>query len=541
MHDNAVKAKLRRGECVYGTSLEDCLSPEMPVVLAAAGLDFFFVDTEHSPASYGEIQALCRTAHDRGIVPLVRVTENLPHLISRALDVGASGVIVPRLKSAEEARAIVKCVKFPPRGERGFGLRSVNTDLKGGPAPAAIESCNQETMVVAMIETREAVEAVEKIATVKGVDALFIGPYDLSLSLGTPNACTTAGCHADKGDRWAAEATAKWYGLARRPHYGTVIAAARRADPSALTLDALVTLTQDRLSPTIVRATAVSLLGRYPGSAAAGAVAQSLEDEESIVRHAAVEGSDALAPEDRIRRLSPLVQDPVKAVRAAAARALAETPGFSPGPDEAPRFQSAIAEFEAAMRHLLDFTSSGFNLGNLYAAQRRPADAEQYYRVALRIDPLFFRARVNYAMLLAGQGRLADAERELRAAAQAEPNLVEARYNLGLLLAETSRLKEAVAEFERVVRADPRFTRAHYNLALAERDRGRLAAARASLDRALAIEPDNGDILFAVVDLLVRQNRLDEARKTAERWAERLPNDPRARDILTRLSRTGLR
>ncbi len=184
MHHNAVKAKLRRGECVYGTSLEDCLSPEMPVVLAAAGLDFFFIDTEHSPASYGEIQALCRTAHDRGIVPLVRVTENLLPLISRALDVGASGVIVPRLKSAEEVRAIVKFVKFPPLGERGFGLRSVNTDLKGGLAPAAIESCNQETMVVAMIETREAVEAVEKIAAVKGVDALFIGPYDLSLSLG---------------------------------------------------------------------------------------------------------------------------------------------------------------------------------------------------------------------------------------------------------------------------------------------------------------------------------------------------------------------
>jgi 2-keto-3-deoxy-L-rhamnonate aldolase RhmA len=184
MHPNAVKAKLRRGECVYGTSLEDCLSPEMPVVLAAAGLDFFFVDTEHSPASYSEIQALCRTAHDRGIVPLVRVTENLPPLISRALDVGASGVIVPRLKSAEEVRAIVKCVKFSPLGERGFGLRSVNTDLKGGLAPAAIEASNRETMVVAMIETREAVEAVEKIAAVKGVDALFIGPYDLSLSLG---------------------------------------------------------------------------------------------------------------------------------------------------------------------------------------------------------------------------------------------------------------------------------------------------------------------------------------------------------------------
>jgi len=365
---------------------------------------------------------------------------------------------------------------------------------------------------------------------------------DLSLSLGTPNACTTAGCHADKGDRWAAEATARWYGQARRPHYGTVIAAARRADPSAL--NALVTLTQDRLSPAIVRATAVSLLARYRAPAATEAIAQALEDEESLVRHAAVEGSDALAPADRIRRLSPLLQDPVKAVRAAAARALAETPGFAPGrddTDEAPRFRSALAEFEAAMRHLLDFASSGFNLGNLYGAQGRFADAERYYRVALRIDPLFVRARVNYAMLLAGQGRLTDAERELREAVRAEPKLAEARYNLGLLLAETGRLKEAVVEFERVIRTDPGFARAHYNLALAERDLGRLAAARASLDRALAIEPDNGDVFFALVDLLIRQNRLDEARRTAERWAERQPNDARARDVLTRLRRAGPR
>ncbi len=184
MHRNLIKSKLRQGECVYGTSLEDCLAAEIPVILAAAGLDFFFIDTEHSPASYGEIQALCRTAHDSGIVPLVRVTENVPHLISRALDVGASGVIVPRIKSAEEVRAIVKCVKFPPLGQRGFGLRSVNTDLKGELAPAAIESSNQETMVVPMIETLEALDAVEAIAAIEGVDVLFLGPYDFSLSQG---------------------------------------------------------------------------------------------------------------------------------------------------------------------------------------------------------------------------------------------------------------------------------------------------------------------------------------------------------------------
>ncbi len=84
-----VKEALKAGKAVFGTSLTDCLDPEIAVLLQAAGLDFFFVDTEHSPASYGQIQALCRSARAAGIVPLVRVSENVSFLVTRALDVGA--------------------------------------------------------------------------------------------------------------------------------------------------------------------------------------------------------------------------------------------------------------------------------------------------------------------------------------------------------------------------------------------------------------------------------------------------------------------
>ena len=102
-------------------------------ILAKAGLDFFFVDTEHSPASYSELQALCRTAHYAGIIPLLRVTQNRPELISRALDNGAMGVIVPRIHSFEAAREALDVMKFPPLGHRGFGLRTIITDVMAGP------------------------------------------------------------------------------------------------------------------------------------------------------------------------------------------------------------------------------------------------------------------------------------------------------------------------------------------------------------------------------------------------------------------------
>jgi 2-keto-3-deoxy-L-rhamnonate aldolase RhmA len=184
LQTNTVKQQLKAGHCVYGTSLEDCLDPEIATVLAAAGLDFFFVDTEHCTASYAQIQALCRVGRSAGIIPLVRVTQNEPALISRALDVGAMGVIVPRVHSADEARAAVDVMKFPPLGHRGFGLRTIVTDLKSHTAQEEVDSANRETMAVLMIESVRGLESVEKIAATPELDALFVGPYDLSLSLG---------------------------------------------------------------------------------------------------------------------------------------------------------------------------------------------------------------------------------------------------------------------------------------------------------------------------------------------------------------------
>jgi 4-hydroxy-2-oxoheptanedioate aldolase len=181
---NVVKEKLRSGGIVYGTSLGEWLDPEVPVFLAAAGLDFFFIDTEHSATGYDQIKGLCRTARSSGVVPLVRVTRNSSMLISRALDVGAMGIIVPGINSADEARAALDAMKFPPLGHRGYGLGSIVTDLKGNPAQSEIESANRETLAVMMVESREGLEAVDEIAAVPEIDVLFIGPYDLSLSLG---------------------------------------------------------------------------------------------------------------------------------------------------------------------------------------------------------------------------------------------------------------------------------------------------------------------------------------------------------------------
>jgi 2-keto-3-deoxy-L-rhamnonate aldolase RhmA len=147
-------------------------------------LDFFFVDMEHSPTTYSEIQGLCRAARAVGIIPLVRVPQNESFLITRALDVGAMGLIVPRVHSPAEARSAVDYMKYIPMGRRGFGMRSIITDYHWTNARDEMDSANQQTLVVLQIESKEGLESVEEIASIPGVDALMIGPYDLSISMG---------------------------------------------------------------------------------------------------------------------------------------------------------------------------------------------------------------------------------------------------------------------------------------------------------------------------------------------------------------------
>lgn len=352
---------------------------------------------------------------------------------------------------------------------------------------------------------------------------------DLSVSLGVPNACTNAGCHSDKSNQWAADAYGKWYGQARRPHYGTVIAAARRGDESART--DLLKMTQDRLFPSIVRATAISLLNRYPGRESSDVLAKALQDEESIVRRAALDQADLLSPEERSKRITPLLDDPVRGVRAAAASALAQTPGFDANAAPTAAFTAALAELKAALAYQGDFASSGYNLGNLYVALGNASEAERHYGRSLEIDPLFVRSRVNYAMLLASTGRTEEAEAQLRQAATAEPDAPAVNYNLGLLLAETGRMPEAVAFLEKAAAGMPDNARAQYNLALAYRDTNQLPKAEASLRRALAIQGNDAELLYALGDVYVREGKVDDARRIARLWRETHPDDPRARQF----------
>ena len=285
---------------------------------------------------------------------------------------------------------------------------------------------------------------------------------DLSQTLGTPNACSQGGCHGDRPLSWSVDAFTKWYGQAKKPHYGPTLAAGREGRPEAL--DDLVRLAGDELYPAIVRATALSLLGRYPGEESTRAFAVALADPEALLRHTAVNSFVASSPEELVELVAPLLFDPMRAVRLQAAVQLADAPDQLLKPYQREALADTLAEYRKAMEHSLDFAFAGHNLGNLAARLGDAAEAERYYRAAVSIDDLFYPAKANLAVLLNARGQNDEAEAVLRSILDAYPEEHEVAYSLGLLLAEMGRYVEAESYLARAAAGMPDHPGAARNL-----------------------------------------------------------------------------
>lgn len=186
MLENPVKDALARGEAVLGTMLGELTSAGTCRIVKSAGFDFVIFDTEHHGAGVETIARLLRSARDIGLQTYIRAPGFRGQWPARYLDLGADGLIFPHVESGEQARAIVEQVKYPPEGKRGLGTGIAHDDYAAKPAAEFVKAANAATLVAVQIETAAGLEAREEIVSVPGVDAVFIGPNDLSLSLGIP-------------------------------------------------------------------------------------------------------------------------------------------------------------------------------------------------------------------------------------------------------------------------------------------------------------------------------------------------------------------
>lgn len=182
---NPAKEKLNQGDVVYGLMVLELFTPGIAPMLAASGAEFVLFDMEHGRCDISlvaEMIAFCRGAD---IVPLVRVPDADVAPLSRVLDLGAKGVMIPRIKNREQMVRIVSQLKYAPEGKRGVALGIAHDRYCPG-GPACFADANLDTMVIALLETEEAFEHLDEIVSVPGVDVAWMGHYDLTVSMGIP-------------------------------------------------------------------------------------------------------------------------------------------------------------------------------------------------------------------------------------------------------------------------------------------------------------------------------------------------------------------
>jgi Tfp pilus assembly protein PilF len=345
---------------------------------------------------------------------------------------------------------------------------------------------------------------------------------DLSIELGTPNACNR--CHIDKTNEWSAEYTKKWYGSKKKYHYGTTFKAARARNPQAK--EELVHIVSDNLASTLVRATAVSLLGRYQGHEVITVFQQALSSDEAIIRRTALINLPRLSPKEQIAMAGPLLEDPIKGVRIEAARALTRIPAAELDKRWLDPFNRALKEFKETALYSADFAASRLNLGALASYQGQLDKAEEHFTKAVAIDRDFHTARANLAVLYNSQGKNDLAEKQLRKALAVNPDLADVHYSLGLLLSEKKQYKEAAKHLAMAAAGMPENARVYYNL-------GQLLAflhqdkkAEAALKRTVELDPGNMNYLQAIAQFYLAKGALFHARGVAEQMTSADPGNP---------------
>ena len=186
MRDNPVKATLAAGGCAFGAMVFEFFAPGIPQICRNAGAEFILYDMEHTGLSFETLKTQIALCRGLPLVPMVRVPRGEYHFLARALDVGAQGVMVPMVDSAEQARVIAEATHYPPNGRRGAAFGFPHDAYAAGDPAAKMKAADARNLIIVQLETERGVAAVEAIAAVHGIDCLWLGHFDLTNFLGIP-------------------------------------------------------------------------------------------------------------------------------------------------------------------------------------------------------------------------------------------------------------------------------------------------------------------------------------------------------------------
>lgn len=185
-----LKAKLENGGLVIGTMISEIRNPNLAYMLVQSGFDFFIIDTEHGAYSPETVSNMIAAARGAGISVIVRIPEIRREAIMKPLDSGAAGLLVPMVNTADQAKEIMTYAKYPPMGNRGVALSRAHSSYGRPNAAEYLAQANRKTFIAVQAESPQAFENLASIASTPGVDCIFVGPADLSVSMGIPGQLT---------------------------------------------------------------------------------------------------------------------------------------------------------------------------------------------------------------------------------------------------------------------------------------------------------------------------------------------------------------
>lgn len=357
---------------------------------------------------------------------------------------------------------------------------------------------------------------------------------DLTLSIGTPNACN--GCHDDKTPQWSEDAVAKWYGAKRRrpTHFGETLHLAHTGNPGAT--DALTRLVGNMSQPAIARATAVHELSLRPSPEALQAVEGALRDPNPNVRSAAALALQDYPPQERLRAFA-LLNDRVRQVRVAATEALAGVRVKELDAGQREDLAKAAAEYVRSELTNSDRPSAHTNIGSLLVRMGHFAAAERSYLTALDMSPGNIIASVNLADLYRMVDRDDVGEKVLRTGLAADPGAAAIHYALGLLLVRRDRMEEALPFLERAAELQPEVARYGYTHGVALHSAGKTGEAIRVLEQVHRRHGDDVDVIVALISFNQEVGKIPAAIVYTEKLIRIRPEELGAHQLLRQLRR----
>ncbi|MGO8036240.1 tetratricopeptide repeat protein [Rhizobium leguminosarum] len=362
-------------------------------------------------------------------------------------------------------------------------------------------------------------------------DHSFVIPRpDLSATLGMPNACTT--CHVGKTDDWAAETMDEWYGTQwrKRPSIAHAFAGAANGDQAAV--EALRALVSDQDQAGIVRGSAIAAMSGTGGADITADIRTAATDADPLVRLGAAEAAGNIPPEQRLDAIGKLLGDETRAVRVAAANALAGTPPHLFANQQG-NFEAAVADLRAYVETNGDVAETQSNYGFFLFARQRTAEAEAAFRRAISLDPTLEATRINLAEFYRATGQNDRSEQTYAEAIAMAPARADLRYGHALSLVRRQALTEAITELEEAVRLDPQNPRYKTTFAVALDSARRTEEALGRLDGWAA--GGDADIIGLALQYSLKLRHLPEALKHAEALARLRPQDPQISSLIGQL------